>query len=79
MDIDSGDVVTVKIAVISSVSAFLVASILFFTVGFLCGHFCRMKRESHPTVAVDQDTSHYDKKQELELNENVAYVPVVLI
>jgi hypothetical protein len=38
-----------------------------------------MKRESHPTVAVDQDTSHYDKKQELELNENVAYVPVVLI
>ena len=78
-DTDSGTFVTVNVAVISSVSAFLVASILFHIVGFLCGYFYRMKRESCPTMANDQGTSHHDEKQELDLKENVAYVPVVLI
>ena len=73
-DTDLRKFVTVNIAVISSVTAFVVASILFFIVGFLCGHFCRTKRESRPT----QGTSHHDEEQELELKENVAYVPVVL-
>jgi hypothetical protein len=35
-----------KIAVASSVTVFTVASILFFIVGFLCGHFCQKKRKS---------------------------------
>ena len=32
-----------KIAVASSVTVFIVASILFFTLGFLCGHFYQKK------------------------------------
>jgi hypothetical protein len=35
-----------EIAVASSVTVFTVASILFFIVGFLCGHFCLKKRKS---------------------------------
>jgi hypothetical protein len=35
-----------EIAVASSVTVFTVASILFFIVGFLCGHFCQKKRKS---------------------------------
>ena len=40
-----------KIAVASSVTVFTVASILFFIIGFLCGHFCQMKRKSSTTAA----------------------------
>ena len=76
-DTDVGNFVTVNTAVVSSVTAFLVASILFFIVGFLCGHFCRTKRGSCPTTAVDQGTSHHDEKQEIDLKENVAYESVV--
>ena len=65
------------------------ASILFFTIGFLCGHFCR--KESKVTAeTVSQcdrekiqgtSTPYYDdvvlkQEQELELKENVAYAPV---
>jgi hypothetical protein len=35
-----------EIAVASSVTVFTVASISFFIVGFLCGHFCQKKRKS---------------------------------
>ena len=34
-----------KIAVASSVTIFVVTAILFFIVGFLCGHFCQKKRK----------------------------------
>ena len=34
-----------KIAVASSVTVFTMASILFFIVDFLCGHFCLKKRK----------------------------------
>ena len=34
-----------KIAIASSVTVFIVASISFFIVGFLCGHFCQKKRK----------------------------------
>ena len=42
-----------KIAVASSLTAFTVASILFFIVGFLCGHFriCQKKRKSSTRAA----------------------------
>jgi hypothetical protein len=36
-----------EIAVASSVTVFTVASISFFIVGFLCGHFCQKKRKSN--------------------------------
>ena len=49
-----------KIAVASSVTVFVVTSILFFIVGFLSGHFCR--KESGKTIDhnVDNKTSIYD-------------------
>ena len=43
-----------KIAVASSVTVFSVASILFFIVGFLCGHFCQKKRKSGTTAAAGE-------------------------
>ena len=68
-----------QIAVASSVTVFVVASILFFIVGFLCGHFCRKERkpaEIVPPAAVQTQIPYYDDvvlKQELELKANVAY------
>ena len=38
----------------SSVTVFAVASILFFVVGFLCGHFCHKKRKSSTTAAAGE-------------------------
>ena len=70
----------------SSVTAFAVGSIIFYIIGFLCGHFCQ--KESKVTARTvsqcekAQGTPYYDDvvlnqhEQELELKENVAYAPV---
>ena len=60
------------------------ASILFFIVGFLCGHFCQKERkqssaasESVPSAGGQTQIPYYDDvvlKQEVELKENVAYM-----
>ena len=79
-------------AVASSVTVFIVASILFFVIGFLCGHFCQKKGkpsaaggESVPPMATggqQTQATYYDdvllqqQEQELKLKENVAYAPV---
>ena len=66
-----------KIAVASSVIiVFTVASILFFIVGFLCGHFgiCRKKERNNTAEGVAVPPKEFD--QELELQENVAYGPL---
>ena len=71
----------------SSVTAFVVGSILFFIIGFLCGHFCRKESKvtGETVVCCDhektQGTPYCDdvvlkQEQELELKENVAYAPV---
>ena len=79
-----------KIAVASSVTVFTMASISFFIVGFLCGHFCQKKRKLAntaagetvlPGVATGGQTQipYYDDvvlKREVELKENVAYGPI---
>ena len=75
-----------KIAVASSVTAFVVGSILFFITGFLCGHFCRKEKKAMvPAASQCEKTTHgtpyYDdvvlnQQQELELKENVAYAPL---
>ena len=67
----------VKIAVASSVITFTVGSILFFIIGLLCGCFCQ--KEKKDAKGQPQGSSNYDEKQELELKENAAYVPVVRI
>ena len=75
----------VKVAAISSsVSVFVVSSVLFFIVGFLCGHFayvCGKREPLSETVSPPEEkpTPLYDdviprqQEQELELNTNVAY------
>ena len=75
-----------KIAVASSVTVFIVASILFFIVGFLSGNIYQMRRKATAeTVPPSGQTQipYYDDvmlqqhdEQELELKENVAYVPL---
>ena len=70
----------------SSVTVFVVASSLFFIIGFLCGHFCQKKRkqstaaaETVPPSGGQTQIPYYDdvvlqpREQELELKENVAY------
>ena len=63
------------------------AAILFFTVGFLCGYFCKGERKGAETVPPIERTQtvYYDdvvlqqhKEQELELKDNVAYIPIPL-
>ena len=78
-----------KIAVASSVTVFTVASILFFIVGFLCGHFCQRRRKSSTAGETvppggsggQAQTPYYDdvvlqQEFEVELRENVAYGPL---
>ena len=74
-----------KIAVVSSVTVFVVASILFYIAGFLSGHFRICQRRNKPETVSQfkktQGTPYYDDvvlkqhEQELELKENVAYGP----
>ena len=75
-----------KIAVASSVTVFVVASILFFIIGFLCGYFCQKKRkpstaaaESVPPSGGQTQIPYNDDvvlQQELDLKANVAYGPI---
>ena len=68
----------------SSVTVFVLTSIVFFTVGFLCGHFCQNKRKTAGNVShkKTQRTPYYNDvvlqqhQQELDLKENVVYGPI---
>ena len=70
----------------SSMTIFVVTSILFFVVGFLCGHFCRKERKTTDhQEAVSSEKQHIpycddvvlkQHEQALELKENVDYAPV---
>ena len=70
----------VEIAIASSVSTFVVASLLFFAIGFLCGCFCKRERKKAESAspAEQTQTPYYDdvvlqqhKQQELELQDNI--------
>ena len=75
-----------KIAVASSVTVFVVTSILCFTVGFLCRHWCPGKEAKRREVNVLENPSQgplYDNvlpnqhnSEILELKENIAYGPI---
>jgi hypothetical protein len=63
-----------------SVTIFFVASILFFTIGFLCGNFYQKKKTGTNNAAASggqtQAPCYGDvvlKQKEVELKENVAY------
>ena len=73
-----------KIAVVSSITVFVVTSLIFLMVGFLCGHCRQTKRRTAAEILSPSEetynTPYYDdivpkqqNKQELELKENVAY------
>ena len=74
-----------KIAVASSITVFVMTSLIFIIVGFLCGHCCQTKRRTAvgtlPPSEETYNTPYYDDiivlkqrdEQELELKENVAY------
>ena len=80
-----------KIAVASSVTVFVVVSVLFFTVGFLCGYFCRNQQKDKnfkeedtiPTESPEKkQTPYYDNIDQFDiqpkhLKENVAYGQVL--
>ena len=67
-----------KIAVTSSVT--VVASILFFVVGFLCGNVYQKKRSirhsGQTQIPYHDDVVLQKSEQELQLKKNVAYGPV---
>ena len=71
-----------KIAVASSITVFIVTSILFFIIGCLCGLFCRRERKAAENKVAKKQIPYYDDvvlkqhEQVLELKDNVAYGPV---
>ena len=74
-----------KIAVASSVSTFVITSVVFFTFGYLCRHYRQKPKQTLP-VPVTNRTPLYENvipeqntEQDLELKENVAYGPIAII
>ena len=72
----------------SSVTVFVITSILFFIIGFLSRYFCRKVRKMAGTTSPTEQPQipYYDdvilrqqEEQELELKENIAYVRPVLL
>ena len=71
-----------KIAVASSIAVFIMTSILCFTSGFLCRHFCHNMKSEKESVTQSENvlgTPYYDDvvlnqcEQQLESKENIAY------
>ena len=66
----------------SSITAFIVTSVLFFTVGFLSHHFCQRRKTAVPHKAAKKEIPYYDdvvleqQRHELELKKNIVYAPV---
>ena len=76
-----------KIAVASSITVFVVISILFFIIGFLSRSFCCKERKTAgmPSPTEQPQIPYYDdvvlkqrEEQALELKENLAYAQPVL-
>ena len=74
-----------KIAVASSVSTFIITSVVFFIFGYLCRHY-RQKQTQFPPIPLTNRTPVYEnvipernKEQDLELNENIAYGPITIV
>lgn len=75
-----------KIAIASSISVAIAASVLFSTFGYLCGH-CRQKKQllkqkspssaDKPTPVLYEDIlPKKENEQKLELKSNIAYAPI---
>ena len=74
-----------KVTVASSVSTFITTSIVFFIYGYLCQHYCQKQTQTAP-IPVTNRTPVYknvipeqNKEQDLELNENIAYGPIMIV
>lgn len=55
----------------SLITVLIVASVLFFIIGYLCGHFQRKKRTETSPLYDNVQSQQY--RQEMELKDNVAY------
>ena len=79
----------VAIALSSSVSVFVLSSVIFFAFGYVCGYKCKQNMASgqagvhhayYTEVTCDQpaqqNVQSEIREQDIELNENVAYEPV---
>ena len=69
-----------------SVSTFIITSVVFFTLGYLC-HHCHQKPKQTSTLSIpvknivplyENVIPEQDTEQDLELKENVAYGPVAI-
>ena len=75
------------IAIASSVTTFIITSIVFFTFGYLCRHYRQKQEQTHPPPAkrptpgpVYEDVlPTKNTEQYLELKENIAYGPLANI
>ena len=72
-----------KIAVASSVTVFVVTSVLFFIIGFLCRHFCQKKKKTDITSQPEEtqpQIPYYDSIDQFDIQSkvNVAYGQVSL-
>ena len=63
--------------VVASVIVFVITSILFFFIGFLCGHFCRKQNpvSTAPSTVDPQEDNPQPRRHEekVKLQTNVAY------
>jgi hypothetical protein len=71
------------IAIASSISVFVVTSILFSIFGCFCGLHCRKLRQNHPSstnqqtpAIIYEDVLPKDYEQKFELQPNTAYAAV---
>ena len=75
----------VKITIGSSVTVFVLSTVLFFIIGFVSGHFCHKQRKSvqlvtsppphvHPTIPLYDEV--LPKDSEVQMETNSAYLTV---
>ena len=71
------------IAIASSISLFIVTSVLFSVFGYLCGVYCQKQQQNSPSSAnkptpgpAYEDVLPKDYEHKLELQSNIAYAPI---
>lgn len=65
----------------ATVTVFVTTAIIFFTVGFLCRHFCQKEKNQGKTTVSplnSQDMEQSHCVHELELKSNVAYENITM-
>ena len=70
----------IEAAVASSVTVFILSSVFFFVIGYVCGWFCQKRKQSVSKTSlvtpVYEDVLTKTVEHDLELKKNVAYGPI---